>query len=87
MLKTHPQPSSEAPEPCCLPLIELEPKQCRWSNGRKRGVIQFCGEPTEAGSSYCPTHHKRAYFKRGRPLNADQLSYLHRHSGSPREAA
>jgi GcrA cell cycle regulator len=44
--------------PRLIPLIELEPGDCRYPyGGDKEGEpIVFCGHPRTEGSSYCPAH-------------------------------
>ncbi len=63
-----PRPSPERPEPArlrcvgirprLLPLVELEPGDCRYPyGGDKDGEpIVFCGHPRRPGSSYCAPH-------------------------------
>jgi hypothetical protein len=44
-----------------------EASQCRWIvNDGPRGSAAplWCAQPVQAGSPYCPAHHKRCYIKR-----------------------
>lgn len=50
-------------------LKKLEEQQnedpgCRWIEGEPCAEGVFCGEPTKENSSYCDTHHARAYSGR-----------------------
>lgn len=46
-----------------LGLQQLNDHVCRWPIGDPLlPDFGFCGDPTKAGSKYCPKHHRRAYI-------------------------
>ena len=49
---------SGAPPSLNIPLVDLEPRHCRWPIGDpKQPGFAFCGHEQHPGSSYCPAHH------------------------------
>lgn len=40
------------------------PKECRYIKSEDTHDPDYCNEPVQAGSSYCPGHHSRCYIKR-----------------------
>lgn len=59
-----PRPQPPRPTPAMepnmrkLPLVQLEPHQCRWPLGELMEVAHlFCGADKEDSRSYCPFHH------------------------------
>lgn len=43
-------------------LLQLLGHDCKWGVGDPSSDgFRFCAEPQQAGSSYCPHHHRRAY--------------------------
>lgn len=59
-----------------IPLVDLEPNQCRWPIGDpKDGNFGFCGCKAEPGSVYCAEHAAMAYqlVSKGRTLSAEDL--------------
>lgn len=51
--------------PLRLPLLDLEPGQCRYecSGSEEAGGYLFCGLPVKDGSSYCSRHHAVCWVK------------------------
>lgn len=50
----------EKPAPAPAPKIDRSGRTCQWIEGEPR-LRQFCGQPCQEGSSYCPGHHTRVY--------------------------
>lgn len=45
-------------------LRQLTDHRCRWPHGDPLELkFGFCGAPSQAGSPYCPVHHRRAYIQ------------------------
>ena len=44
------------------PILAIGPRQCRFPHGEPgERTFGFCGHNTEAGSAYCPHHHRRVF--------------------------
>lgn len=52
-----------SPEPCePVHILDARFGQCRWIVGRAHdNLVNFCGQPTKGGLSYCVAHHKMVY--------------------------
>lgn len=59
---TQPMPvfdASDAPESLKIPLMQLEPGQCKWSTHEEAEHL-FCGHPQHADSPWCEHHAAKA---------------------------
>lgn len=49
--------SGSEPAPLMVPLIDLEPRMCKWPVNDGDPFL-FCGHATQTGQSYCDYHYK-----------------------------
>lgn len=57
-----PRPPEPKPQPKPEPFSVF--RTCQFIEAEDRKAYRFCDQPTQPGSAYCPSHHRRCYVPR-----------------------